>query len=491
MLPYMTRMEKMKYMTEMACKIVVSARCLYIEAVGDDEMDNGEDNAIEMEKQLEFLEKVVETVRASCRVLMAKRRGNVVDKEQLDISWNEIAEEVETIVENSTDTGESVSSASGSRKRGQPDSDDGKKGKKKKNTIGRLPAEKDDDGNASKGGNRKKQKVGKEDAVAAKEGGVVADNAVQEQGKDMRPKNTDVILDGVNEDAANRLLCHLKASHLAALWNSINRDTLRDHRLEENDSYARLVMGYPEPGPGDLESYFGDFTGDRVSFHEQIEWDKRIDKAPLEGRIEGREKNIYKTEGTHRAQNLVFNILSTMVQLKQAIDWNQKDGDWKTNYTNRRFEEEYKQRIAHMKAFSSAADFKRWLDSERKKFKDRQGKAITARNWTLRLYKKFGSIVLLDPRWNPDVYGKSNRSETFPKFLDYMDKYPVLKKIDPKLLPTYKGEIWEIDNESWGESHVGNRKGNRKMVLAVIRVITGDERVVEHVNEFISKKCDK
>ncbi len=77
-----------------------------------------------------------------------------------------------------------------------------------------------------------------------------------------------------------------------------------------------------------------------------------------------------------------------MVQIKQAIDWKQKDVDWKTNYTNRRFEEECKGRIAHMKAFSSAADFKEWLDGDRKKFKDRQGKAITARNWTLRLYKK-------------------------------------------------------------------------------------------------------
>ncbi len=103
---------------------------------------------------------------------------------------------------------------------------------------------------------------------------------------------------------------------------------------------------------------------------------------------------------------------------------------------------------------------------------------------------QFGSIVLLDPRWNPDIYGKSNRSEAFPKFLDYMDEHPILKKIDPTLVAKYKGEVWEIDNETWGEAHIGHRKGNRKMVLALIRLITGDERVVEHVNEFISKKCD-
>ncbi len=88
MLPYMTRLEKMQYMTEMACKIVVSARYLCEEALQDDEMDDGDDNAGEMEKQLEFLEKVVETVKASCRILVAKRRGNVVDEEQLDISWS-------------------------------------------------------------------------------------------------------------------------------------------------------------------------------------------------------------------------------------------------------------------------------------------------------------------------------------------------------------------------------------------------------------------
>ena len=32
-----------------------------------------------------------------------------------------------------------------------------------------------------------------------------------------------------------------------SLWMSINRDALRDHRLEENDAYWRLLTGYATP----------------------------------------------------------------------------------------------------------------------------------------------------------------------------------------------------------------------------------------------------
>ncbi len=121
-------------------------------------------------------------------------------------------------MENAKENDESEGSASGSRKRGRLDTDDGKKGKN--NTIGRLPATKGVDENPSKRAGKKKQKVDKEGSVAATEegGGEDAGNAVQEQGKGKRPKNSDVILDGVNEDAQNRLLCHMKASHYRPRW---------------------------------------------------------------------------------------------------------------------------------------------------------------------------------------------------------------------------------------------------------------------------------
>ncbi|KAG5219853.1 hypothetical protein IMY05_C4748000100 [Salix suchowensis] len=68
-------------------------------------------------------------------------------------------------------------------------------------------------------------------------------------------------------------------------------------------------------------------------------------------------------------------------------------------------------------------DYKEWLEVERKRFKDLQGKAITAQLGDEALCK-----VLLDARWNPEVYGKSNRSDTFAKFLNYMDDHPIMRE---------------------------------------------------------------
>ncbi|KAF9490723.1 hypothetical protein BDN71DRAFT_1511050 [Pleurotus eryngii] len=303
---------------------------------------------------------------------------------------------------------------------------------------------------------------------------------------------------------ARSVLCQVKYCHkyitlkivdnkvltVNSLWKSINRDALRDHRLEENDSYWELITGYGTLTVREFKAHFGDFAGGPTSFQEQVNCDKRIDKCPIDGRIESRDKLIYKMNSTHRAQNLIHNILSMMVQIKQAINWREKELEWKTAYTNQRFNDKCGAKIADMKALMSPTDYKEWLEVEHKRFKDLQGKAITARNWAMRLYAKFGLIVLLDPRWNPEVYGKSNHSDTFAKFLNYMDDHPIMREVIGNEVAEYDGNIEEIDGKTFVDHHAGNERENNKMVLGIVRFITKDEDVVGHIKEFIKKKVE-
>lgn len=78
MLMYKSPKEKMKYMTEMACKIVMNAKELCEENLDAD--------ADEIEEDLQFLEKVVEQMHSTCRVIVARTRGEALD-EQMDDSW--------------------------------------------------------------------------------------------------------------------------------------------------------------------------------------------------------------------------------------------------------------------------------------------------------------------------------------------------------------------------------------------------------------------
>ncbi|KAF9490600.1 hypothetical protein BDN71DRAFT_1511095 [Pleurotus eryngii] len=123
----------------MACKIVVNAKELCKENLGDD--------ADEIEEDLEFLEKVIEQVHSTCWVIVARRRGEVI-KEPMDDSWDEISDKVESIVESSIEDDDNP----GPRK--QPWNDD----RSKKNTIGHLPNGKDSDKRVRKRKGKQTQK---------------------------------------------------------------------------------------------------------------------------------------------------------------------------------------------------------------------------------------------------------------------------------------------------------------------------------------------
>ncbi|KAF9489143.1 hypothetical protein BDN71DRAFT_1435595 [Pleurotus eryngii] len=486
MLLYMSPRDKMRYMTKMACKIVVNAKELCKENLGD--------NADKIEEDLEFLKKVIEQVHSTCQVIVARRRGEVIE-EPMDNSWDKISDKVESIVESSIENDDNP----GPRKWPQNDN------RSKKNTISHLPNGKNGDKciRKQKGKQTQKDKGGgtckKADDKASNGGGgstlKASDQASQESDTSV---DSETQVEQESEVKVDKLLCQVKIIDnkvltVTSLWKSINRDALRDHRLEENDSYWWLITGYGTPTVEEFilqKGHFGDFAGSLTSFQEQVNCDMRIDKCLIDGRIESRDKLIYKMNSTHRAQNLIHNILSTMVQIKQAIDWKEKELEWKTAYTNWRFNDECRAKIANMKALKSPTDYQEWLEVERKRFKDLQGKAITMRNWAMRLYAKFGSIVLLDPRWNPEVYGKSNHSDTFAKFLNYMDDHPIMREAIGNEVAKYDGNIEEIDGKTFIDHHAGNEGENNRMVLRIVRFITKDEDVVGHIKEFIKKKVE-
>ncbi|KAJ8699429.1 hypothetical protein PTI98_002544 [Pleurotus ostreatus] len=55
----------------------------------------------------------------------------------------------------------------------------------------------------------------------------------------------------------------------------------------------------------------------------------------------------------------------------------------------------YSDKIERMKLGRSAKDYNNWYTEKRRKFNDRLQKGVTARNWTLVLYKEASSLVEL------------------------------------------------------------------------------------------------
>lgn len=88
------------------------------------------------------------------------------------------------------------------------------------------------------------------------------------------------------------------------------------------------------------------------------------------------------------------------------------------------------------------------------------------------------------------MYGKSNRSDTFGKFLDYMDDHPIYRKTTWEEAVRYDGNVVEVNGDAYIDAYTGSQIENNKMVLGVVRYVTKDEEVVAHVNEFIKKKVE-
>ncbi|KAF9487622.1 hypothetical protein BDN71DRAFT_1436708 [Pleurotus eryngii] len=293
--------------------------------------------------------------------------------------------------------------------------------------------------------------------------------------------------EGINEERLDRisgLLSDGKKCTVGTLWLSVSKKRFAEHKLEEDAAFARLLSGYDMPQVGEIaqKDYFEDFVSSNATFKEQIDWDKEIDTLDLDKRIERRED-----ARTHATQDLVHSILNTVLQLKLAIDWNSKPTEWKTNYTDTRFEESYSDKLETMKLGRSNRDYEKWYAGERKKFKDRQQKGITARNWTLALYKEFGTAVLLDPRWNPSRFGKSNRSPSFATFLPYLMANLPMRRATSDELVSGKAKVTFIEGRGMIKYNAGTHSDNDVLLLTLVKFISKRNDIMKYVETFITK----
>ncbi|KAF4570218.1 hypothetical protein EYR36_010025 [Pleurotus pulmonarius] len=275
------------------------------------------------------------------------------------------------------------------------------------------------------------------------------------------------------------------------VWLNVYKERLEERKIEEDHAFSRLLSGYDSPRSGCIEEYFEEFVGSIATFRQQMDWDKEADALELDKRIARREELIDHVRGTHTAQDLVHNVLTTVVHLKLAVDWNSKPPAWRDGYIDARFVEAYSGKVDGMKIGRSTRDFAAWYARERKNFKDRHQGIITARNWTLALYKEFGSAVLLDPIWNPSRFGKGSRSQSFEAFLPYlMANMPMRRATSDELISGGSGgkdNVKFVDGRGMIKYNAGTHTDNDILVLTLLRYISKRNDLVAYVEGFIVK----
>ncbi|KAF9487335.1 hypothetical protein BDN71DRAFT_1436933 [Pleurotus eryngii] len=262
------------------------------------------------------------------------------------------------------------------------------------------------------------------------------------------------------------------------VWLGVYKSKFQSHELEEDYAFSRLLSGYDMPNLNLIGHYFRSFIDSKATFKKQMDSDKDIAKMELDKHIEYREDLITHIRGTHATQNLIHNILNMILQLKLAIDWKSKPMDSKTNYTNTYFEELNVDKIAAMRLRVSERDFGRWYSEEKTWFSECNEKYITARNWMLTLYEEFGSIVLLDPRWNPSKFGTESQSKSFVSFLVFLLANILMCQATSDELVGLGGMV---------KYNVGTRNDNDNLVLSLIKYITRQNDIVTYVKDFIKK----
>lgn len=93
-------------------------------------------------------------------------------------------------------------------------------------------------------------------------------------------------------------------------------------------------------------------------------------------------------ESKSKVHDLVQNVLSIIVQIQMAEDWGSRDRAWKTKYITDSFEVLKHKEIQHARNGLTSKEFQGWFEKNRDKYRGIEQKAITARNWTLAIYKE-------------------------------------------------------------------------------------------------------
>ncbi|KAF4565283.1 hypothetical protein EYR40_002168 [Pleurotus pulmonarius] len=258
------------------------------------------------------------------------------------------------------------------------------------------------------------------------------------------------------------------------------------HREEEDAAMVRLSRGYGRFTLEEITRRLDLSTQGTVDWKQQVEWDKDVDKAAdTESRIEEREKYLIRVNEALAPTNMIGIILDTMVQIKLAIDWSKKEAEWVRKYHDKMFQSRREKEIATAKGALSAGEFRKWRLGERRKYVERINKENTSRVWTMKLYLQYGSIVLLDPLWNPTEFGRGNRTAEFGSLLEYQLKKPLRKCATAEELARYPVAPMEEEGKKWIPWHYGNSKDNDYVLLELVRFMTGDDTIVTHIERFL------
>ncbi|KDQ24177.1 hypothetical protein PLEOSDRAFT_1108630 [Pleurotus ostreatus PC15] len=300
-----------------------------------------------------------------------------------------------------------------------------------------------------------------------------------------------------------------KADKLTARWESIGRlvygeakHTLSDllavvnntivasygtHREEEDAAIARLSRGYSRFSLEEITRKLQTSTQRSADWRQQIEWDKDIDGAAGTGnRIEEREKYLIRVNNALAPTHMINTILDTMVQIKLAADWAKKDASWIKQYNNRMFELRCAEEVKSAKGLLGEGQFRKWMAAARRKYVERVSKENSARVWTMKLYLEYGSIVLLDPLWNPTAFGRGNRTHDFGSYMNHHLQTPILKRATVDDISRYPGKLVDKEGSKWIPFHYGNNKDNDYVLLELVRFMTGDDMIVMHIEKFLA-----
>lgn len=105
----------------------------------------------------------------------------------------------------------------------------------------------------------------------------------------------------------------------------------------------------------------------------------------------------------------------------------------------------------------------------------------------LDVHFQFGSIVLLDPRWNPSKYGTESRSKSFASFLVFLLANIPMRRATSDELVGLGGQIKYVDGRGMVKYNAGTRTDNDNLVLSLVKYITRRNDIVTYVEDFIKK----
>ncbi|KAF9487624.1 hypothetical protein BDN71DRAFT_1594406 [Pleurotus eryngii] len=478
--------KRLQALIRMGCKLLVDTRNLIEEVrIADLIEDVEETERKEIEDGITFLGKVTNTEVATLRRLQRKQQGNCEYEVEED-SWEDIADEVHVVLDNEIITWPPTQVSTNPTSSKRPLERDETDGANEENDGADKPPSKKSKRN---GGKRSGRKKGSKDdnpgeSGSTNDGPPPTQLTKEEDRVKAHAMQLDFIIRSVN-------MKHKAGIH--SLWRRTIDHENGDHRDEEIASFSRLLQGYTKITTRDMDKWFGEVVRKEGEFKIQVEEYARVNETEdsierMENWSKASRSSLTTFESKSKVHDLVQNILSIIVQIQMAEDWGSRDRAWKTKYITDSFEVLKHKEIQHARNELTSKEFQGWFEKNRDKYRGIEQKAITARNWTLAVYKEFGSIVLLDSRWNANRYSKDHRSTGFGAFFQYFFANMPHRYAIGDEAANYPEELRYDVEAPMVKYHYGNEDNNDHLVIEIVRFIAGDDSVADYVSDFIKKR---